>query len=163
MSGSVPSLSAVWIVGSAHDCDIVVAQPSVSGRHCRLSLQNGQYVLQDRGSTNGTFVNGHRLDAHQPVYVSPEDHLTLGRNFPIPWPNLEQSWPTDSPSVQVLNIGRNPDCEVCLDYSMISWQHARITGNGKQWIIEDTNSLNGTALNQINNKIQRAILKPSDA
>jgi len=41
--------------------DITISDPEVSRKHARLSAQAGDYVLEDLGSTNGTFVNGQRL------------------------------------------------------------------------------------------------------
>jgi ABC transport system ATP-binding/permease protein len=159
MPDSASTSNATWTVGSAPDCDLVVNQPFVSGKHCRLSLHGTQYVLEDLGSTNGTFVNGYRLEPKSPVRVSANDQVMLGRNFPMPWPAPSSS---SGLSGMVLNIGRAPECEIRLDYPMISWNHARITRSGKQWIIEDLNSTNGTALNEIDNKIQRSPLDPGD-
>ncbi len=164
-----------WIVGSAPDCDIVVSQPFVSGKHCRLSTSNGQYVLEDLGSTNGTFVNGHRLASRSPVQVAATDQVTLGPTLPMPWPAMRASGISPAPlssssgsprplvsPAGSLTIGRDPQCEIHLDYPMVSWHHAIITPSGNQWIIEDLNSSNGTALNQIDNRIQRSVLQPAD-
>jgi pSer/pThr/pTyr-binding forkhead associated (FHA) protein len=41
--------------------EIVINDAEVSRRHARLTFQGGKYVLEDLGSTNGTFVNGQRL------------------------------------------------------------------------------------------------------
>jgi hypothetical protein len=41
--------------------DIVVSDQEVSRKHARLVMQAGGYVLEDLGSTNGTYVNGQRL------------------------------------------------------------------------------------------------------
>jgi len=41
--------------------DIVISDVEVSRKHARLLLQPDGYVLEDMGSTNGTFVNGQRL------------------------------------------------------------------------------------------------------
>lgn len=156
---------ASWTVGSSPDCDLVVKQPVVSGTHCRLSLQGEEYVLEDLGSTNGTFVNGYRLDPHSPVYISGSDRVTLGQNLLMPWPSSSSdssSSAVRSSSAQVLTIGRAPESNIQLDYAMISWNHARVSRTGDQWVIEDTNSRNGVALNQIDNKIQRATLRPTD-
>jgi predicted component of type VI protein secretion system len=40
---------------------IVINDPEVSRKHARLITQAGSYVIEDLGSTNGTFVNGQRL------------------------------------------------------------------------------------------------------
>src|SRR6266852_6415817 len=137
MPSSTPPASGPWTVGSATDCDVVVNQPVVSGQHCRLSLQGSQYVLEDLGSTNGTFVNGYRLDPHSPVYVSIEDKVTLGQSLPLPWPGSQRAQGPPGPfpsgsSSQTLTIGRAPECEIRLDFPMISWQHARISRSGNQ-------------------------------
>lgn len=163
------SPNASWTIGKAPDCDLVVAKDVVSQKHCRLSFEGGKYILEDLGSTNGTFVNGYRLEPRTPVYVSSTDKLTLGQTLPMPWPELKsQSRPevpaafSQSSSGVVLTIGRSPDSAIQLDYPMISWEHARITRVGNQWVIEDLKSANGTALNQIDNKITRSTLEPTD-
>lgn len=171
MSDSVTARTALWKVGSSPACDIVVNQPTVSAEHCRLGLHNTQYVLEDLGSTDGTYVNGRRLAPRTPVYVSPTDQVTLGPSLAFPWPVARErsgSFPgaTDSqshlPATQVLSIGRGPENEIQLDYPMVSRKHARVMQSGNQWIIEDLNSANGTALNRIDNKIRRSVLDPAD-
>lgn len=73
-----------WIIGARADCDIVVDEPEVSGRHCRLTQIAGAYTLEDLGSTNGTFVHGSRITGPTPVDRS--DDIRLGVNQPMPWP-----------------------------------------------------------------------------
>ena len=41
--------------------EVVINDAEISRRHARLTFQGGKYVLEDLGSTNGTFVNGQRL------------------------------------------------------------------------------------------------------
>ena len=75
MAAQIPGLSAAWTIGAAPDCDIIVQGTVISGHHCRLSLYGAQYVIEDLGSRNGTFVNGYRLQPNSPVYVNPGDVL----------------------------------------------------------------------------------------
>ena len=48
-------------IGRDSSNEIVINDAEVSRRHSRLTFQGGKYVLEDLGSTNGTFVNGQRL------------------------------------------------------------------------------------------------------
>lgn len=50
-------------IGSSEDNDIVLQNNFVSAHHAKISLlKNGQYYLQDMGSSNGCFVNGARIN-----------------------------------------------------------------------------------------------------
>jgi uncharacterized protein YkwD len=63
-------------VGSASGNDLVVADPTVSRKHALLGRRWGFYEITDLESTNGTFVNGRRIDA--PTRVRPGDQLRFG-------------------------------------------------------------------------------------
>ena len=47
--------------------DIVVADPAVSAAHAMIRIENGEYVVNDLGSRNGTFINGERIIAPRPL------------------------------------------------------------------------------------------------
>jgi len=81
--------SRSWTIGAAPECDVVVNEPTVSGRHCRLTKLDAGWQLTDLGSTNGTYVNGQRVD--QTVPVEPSDRITLGQNIPFPWQAFTES------------------------------------------------------------------------
>src|SRR5574342_712252 len=60
--GTVYALDSDLIsIGRDSSNEIPVNDAEVSRRHARLTFQGGKYVLEDMGSTNGTFVNGQRL------------------------------------------------------------------------------------------------------
>lgn len=69
------------IIGRDPSNAIVINDPEVSRRHARLMLQGGRYVLEDLGSTNGTFVNGRRLSA--PYVLKPGDVVSLGETITL--------------------------------------------------------------------------------
>ncbi len=56
--------------------DIVIGDAEMSRQHARLTRTPGGYVIEDLGSTNGTFVNGERLMA--PRVLNPGDLVGMG-------------------------------------------------------------------------------------
>jgi predicted component of type VI protein secretion system len=58
---------------------VAINDAEVSRKHSRLSFQGGKYVVEDLGSTNGTFVNGQRLAG--PVVLKPGDVVSLGEQI----------------------------------------------------------------------------------
>jgi pSer/pThr/pTyr-binding forkhead associated (FHA) protein len=48
-------------IGRDSTNDVTINDAEISRHHARLTFQGGKYVLEDLGSTNGTFVNGQRL------------------------------------------------------------------------------------------------------
>jgi ABC-type multidrug transport system ATPase subunit len=173
MSQSAPPSSRSWTIGAAAGNDVVVDASSVSGRHCRITEHGADYILEDLGSTNGTFVNGERLKAGSPAVVSRTDSVSLGRNVPFPWEAIVGSRSKVAPSRPrgatrlmqegVITVGRESDNDVVLDYSMVSGHHARIVfGDGGAATIEDLGSTNGTAIGDPQRKIKTAPLSADD-
>ena len=67
------------IIGRDSSNGIPINDAEISRKHSRLSFQGGKYVLEDLGSTNGTFVNGQRLAG--PVVLKPGDVISLGEQI----------------------------------------------------------------------------------
>jgi pSer/pThr/pTyr-binding forkhead associated (FHA) protein len=64
-------------VGRAVGADFIVDAALVSRVHCRLTaLPSGELELQDLESTNGTFVNGRRVEEAR---LAPGDRIQVGR------------------------------------------------------------------------------------
>ena len=63
-----------WVIGSRADCDVVVDSPLASGRHCQLTQTPDGLVLEDLGSTNGTYVDGNRITAATRDHARPGNH-----------------------------------------------------------------------------------------
>lgn len=64
-------------IGRASGVDFVVDAALVSRVHCRLTLSDtNELLLEDLGSTNGTFVNGEKVPK---AVLSDGDKVTVGR------------------------------------------------------------------------------------
>ncbi|MCU0521631.1 MAG: FHA domain-containing protein, partial [Anaerolineae bacterium] len=74
----VPTRPAVTL-GRAPDNDVVLQDALVSGHHARLMVGPEGCTITDLGSTNGTFLNGQRLQPQAAVPVGAGDTLTLGQ------------------------------------------------------------------------------------
>ncbi len=82
----------VLTLGRRLDCDLVVDDLRVSRAHAQLRLRFSRYVLYDLGSTDGTFVNGQRVDE---VVLQPGDVISLGG---VPLIYGEEASPPEPPS-----------------------------------------------------------------
>lgn len=51
----------IAVIGREAGNDIVIEDPQVSRHHAKLTLQGAGYVVEDLGSTNGTFLDGRRI------------------------------------------------------------------------------------------------------
>ena len=67
------------LIGRDASNGVAINDAEISRKHSRISFQGGKYVLEDLGSTNGTFVNGQRLAG--PVVLKPGDVISLGEQI----------------------------------------------------------------------------------
>jgi pSer/pThr/pTyr-binding forkhead associated (FHA) protein len=66
-------------IGRLSDCEMVIAHPHVSKRHCRIQVGEGGVEIVDLRSTNGTHLANQRLPAHVPVPWKGTDKITIGQ------------------------------------------------------------------------------------
>ena len=94
-------------IGRSNDNEIVIDDNSVSRNHAIIFVSENAIMIQDNNSTNGTFINGRRIQGSSPLQTN--DILKVG-NMPVPWRNY---------------VGGNP--------SSNSNQSTRVTPNQNQY------------------------------
>lgn len=63
------------VIGRREDCDLRIPLGEVSRKHCRILRDGDSLKLEDLGSSNGTFLNGQRV---QEAMLSPGDTIQVG-------------------------------------------------------------------------------------
>ena len=86
------------VVGRALNSDIPVFDPTISRRHAEVTCDNGGVTVKDLGSSNGTFLNGAKIEGAK---VAPGDVVTFGKvafRLKEVSPTPAEPKPTPSPS-----------------------------------------------------------------
>jgi pSer/pThr/pTyr-binding forkhead associated (FHA) protein len=68
--------------------ELVISDEKVSRRHARLYTEGDQYVVEDLGSTNGTFINGARLSGPHLLRVG--EQITFGETSIVSYERIDQ-------------------------------------------------------------------------
>ena len=76
--GSERAVAPGFTIGRADDNDLVVDKPTVSRHHALVTEEGDRWFLEDRGSFNGTFLNGSRIQAGAKVPLRHGDRIGLG-------------------------------------------------------------------------------------
>ena len=63
-------------IGRSRQCDVVIDDPNMSRQHAEIRPRGGSWVLTDLGSTNGSCLNGRRID--HPEVIKPGDEIEVG-------------------------------------------------------------------------------------
>ena len=140
---------ASWIFGADPASDVWLNDSVVSAEHCRLSKTESGFELQDLGSSNGTFVNGRKI---QHASVTPNDEIRLANQIRLPWPD-------ESLAKWVIRIGAGEDNGVQMQHDSVSKNHAKlIVDQNNHYLICDLGSTNGTWVDE--RSIRAAVLRP---
>lgn len=73
----IPLQTKKFLVGREQDCQLRPTSESVSRHHCVFTLDDFSVRLRDLGSTNGTFVNGQRVQGQ--AILQPGDRILIGK------------------------------------------------------------------------------------
>lgn len=87
MNGQVFEVKGPMVIGRDSSCDISIPVEHLSRKHAELTLQEGKLFVTDLGSSNGTFVNGNRVNR---IELHPGDKLKFDvLTFTIDGPQQE--------------------------------------------------------------------------
>ncbi|MBL7715390.1 MAG: GGDEF domain-containing protein [Bdellovibrionales bacterium] len=101
-------------IGRDPAVEISVADPSISRKHVIINKKDGEIVITDLGSSNGTFINEKKIEANNPTQLHKEDMLRTGNTIfkylpagaleTLAWENLGSAAHTD-PMTRIYNKG----------------------------------------------------------
>ena len=160
-------------LGYSDACDISIPNPVVSGRHARIYLDDGRFVIEDQTSTNGTFVDGTRvaraeLEIGSTVALGSfslvfDDALADRLRARLAAPVTGRVSTRLEPG-RTITIGRSPACDIVVEAPVVSSVHATLevlpTGDG--YAIEDAGSTNGTFLGSRTNRVETRVTAYAD-
>lgn len=74
--GSIIPIRQTLTFGRKDDNDVVVRDEFISGYHARIIIKNNVFYIEDLQSTNGTFINGEKIEGRAKIEVN--DEIKLG-------------------------------------------------------------------------------------
>ena len=67
-----------WVAGREEDCDIILEHKYLTKRHFEIIREKKLFTIKDLGSSNGTFLNGKKLQAQKPYELKSQDIISIG-------------------------------------------------------------------------------------
>ncbi|MGQ9628207.1 MAG: FHA domain-containing protein [Anaerolineae bacterium] len=79
------------LIGRGEDCDILLPDRQVSRHHALIRQGKGDYILEDCGSKNGTFVNGQEIQG--PYALHDGDEIQIALRFKLSFVDMGETVP----------------------------------------------------------------------
>jgi len=154
-----------WKIGRVGDNDFVVNQPGVSRHHCVVTYDGQVLNVYDLNTTNGTYVNKHKVPGMKRIKISPDEKIRLGKTHLIRPYIMEKIRSDIAKSEQnrknikdndyntyhnvvhiddVWNVGRYSGNDYVVKAPMVSGHHCQIFKKENKWFIKDNKSTNKT-------------------
>jgi predicted component of type VI protein secretion system len=112
----------VTTVGRHDDCQLRIKSSQVSRKHCEIFEKKGLLLVKDLGSSNGTYVNGKRIQEQR--VLEPGDELTIGQvklkvgkvgEAVPPTPSAPAAKPGDTAVVEAISAVEDDEFEIEFD------------------------------------------------
>ncbi|MDR0220542.1 MAG: FHA domain-containing protein, partial [Lachnospiraceae bacterium] len=138
--------------GRGEQNDIVINSSYMSRNHGQFRQTNGQWVIEDLGSSNGLIYDGEIITSKQ---LEDGDSLRIDyldkvgeRGVLLVFSQRSGAWLNYSvPDKGEISIGRGEGCNIRLPHISVSRLHARIICNNERYYITDEDSKNGVFVN----------------
>ncbi len=103
-----------WVIGRDEMCDILVDDAKSSREHCEIYKKNSSYYIQDKGSSNGTLLNGNKINFKKEYSLKSGDNIQIGQailTFEIRDPNFKDKLsllPAEAEPILTENVYQAP-------------------------------------------------------
>lgn len=147
-------------LGRDPGCTVAIDNPVVSARHARIgkNVHPPGLFVEDLGSTNGTYVNGQRIQRQNITF---SDDVRLG-SAPVPLSDpriagLVVRVTRRPPKGQPIVLGRAPECDVVIDYPDVAPQHCSVVETPDSGlIVKDLGGPYGTFVDNASYRVSEA-------
>jgi ABC-type multidrug transport system ATPase subunit/pSer/pThr/pTyr-binding forkhead associated (FHA) protein len=145
----LPISNRPLVLGRDPGCDLPLEDERVSWRHLCLELKDGKPVLTDLDSSNGTYVDGVRVNSESRT-LSSEAIIQVGSTRARVREQEAERTTTGrfhrlSVRQSAVTIGRAPDNDIVLNEPNVSWHHAELRP-GTPPVLVDCGSRNGVRI-----------------
>lgn len=142
-------------IGRDATCDIVMHSANVSALHAEITLlNNGDIMLEDKGSSNGTYIMNQRISPNKPVNIKRGDAIRFA-DVELQWSQIPM--PEDNSAYKAIyGIGKHFNNDIQIAGATVSRYHAtvKLGKDGKMYIFD--HSKNGTTVDGVKIPINSA-------
>lgn len=92
----LPLVAATTLIGRRQHNDLILDDPTVSGKHAAIYLSDGQVSIEDLDSTNGTYVNGELCSPKKRHELGLGDRISIGSYRVSLQVHVTDAWSADS-------------------------------------------------------------------
>ncbi|NDC37774.1 MAG: FHA domain-containing protein [Proteobacteria bacterium] len=103
-------------IGRSKQCAVRLDSADISGRHARMGYENGQFWIEDLGSTNGTFVDGQQISGR--VNLAPGAVIVMGREVSLRGVLSEQDLESATRTGSEPQVAKAPEKRYPILYSL---------------------------------------------